>query len=83
MASTVIVGFWIVHGLVVDEWNLTRIPGIMGLDDQSHRRRGTDRRVGVQSIGRIWTTLAVQGLIAAGLMFGLWLRFRTLREGRS
>ena len=31
----------------------------------------------------VWTVVAVQSLILAGLGFGLWFRFRRLREGKS
>lgn len=83
LASAIVVGFWIVHGLVVDEWNLTQSLGswiwtinplaVAGLIDAWEYRASQE----------IWTTVGVQGLIAAGLTFGLWLRFRKLREGRS
>jgi len=83
LASAIVVGFWIVHGLVVDEWNLTQSLGswiwtinplpVAGLIDAWEYRPSQE----------IWTTVGVQGLIAAGLTFGLWLRFRKLREGRS
>ncbi len=83
LASAVVVGFWMVHGLIVDEWNLTQSLGswvwtinpiaVAGLIDAWESRASDE----------IWTTVAVQSLITAGLMFGLWLRFRTLREGRS
>ncbi len=83
LASAIVVGFWIVHGLVVDEWELTQSLGqwvwtinpisVAAMFDAWESR----------SPDEIQTMVRVQGLIAAGLAFGIWLRFRRLREGRS
>jgi hypothetical protein len=83
LASVIVIGFWIVQGLVVDEWRLDQSLGhwiwtinpisVAELFDAWESR----------SPYAIWTTVAVQSLITAGLMLGLWLRFRNLREGRS
>jgi len=83
LASAVVIGFWIVQGLVVDEWSLDQSLGhwiwtinpisVAELFDAWESR----------SPYAIWTTVAVQSLITAGLMLALWLRFRTCREGRS
>ncbi len=83
LMSAVVVGCWIIHGLVVDAGNLTQRFGrwiwamnpiaIVELIDSWEDRQPVE----------IMTIVAVQGLILIGLAFGLWLRFRRIRESRS
>jgi len=83
LASAIVLGGWIMHGLVVDEWNGTQYLGrwiwamnpfaVVELMDAWEYRQASE----------IWIIAAVQGLILAGLGLGLWLRFRRLRESRS
>ncbi len=83
LVSALVVGFWIIHGLAVDEWSLARRFGywiwamnpiaIVELMDAWEDRQLPD----------ILTIAAVQSLILVGLAFGLWFRFRGIRESRS
>jgi hypothetical protein len=83
LAGAVVLGCWIIHALVVDEWRLAERFGgwvwamnpiaVLELVDAWHDRQ----------LSEILTIAVVQGLVLMGLAFGLWLRFRRLREGRS
>jgi hypothetical protein len=83
LASAIVVGCWIMQGLIVDEWSLTARLGqwiwamnpiaIAELLDAWQHREPYE----------IWTIAVVQTLILTGLAFSLWFRFRRLRESRS
>jgi ABC-type transport system involved in multi-copper enzyme maturation permease subunit len=38
---------------------------------------------GTEKLHLVWVVVAVQSVILTGLAFGLWIRFRRIREGRS
>jgi hypothetical protein len=83
LMSAVVVGGWIIHGLVVDAWNLTQRFGhwiwamnpiaIVEVFDSWEDRQALE----------ILTIVTVQSLILVGLACGLWFRFRRLRESKS
>jgi len=83
LAGAIVLGGWIVHGLVVDDWYLTQRLGqwvwdvnpiaIVALIDAWEARLPRE----------VWTVAVVQSLIVMGLGVGLWFRFRRLRESRS
>lgn len=83
VVSAVVVGCWITQGMFVEEWNLAERLGrwiwamnpiaVIELVDAWGYRQPRE----------VWTIAAVQSLILTGLAFGLWLRFRGLRESKS
>lgn len=79
LVSGIVLGCWLVHAVVVEEGGLVEHLGfwtwavspfaVGGLNGARPRE--------------VWTFVALQSVILAGLGFGLWFRFRRLREGKS
>ncbi|MCF7975882.1 MAG: ABC transporter permease subunit [Phycisphaerae bacterium] len=81
--SAAVLGMWMIQGLLVDEfargtawetWIWTVNPFALAelLDAWEYR-----------SAREVWTVTAVQGVIAAGLVWAVWFRFERLRERAS
>jgi len=79
LVSVIVLGCWGVHAAVVEEWRLTENVGYwtwalnpFAIGNLNYAKPS-----------EVWTVITLQSLILAGLGFGLWSRFRRLREGRS
>ncbi|MEN6575846.1 MAG: ABC transporter permease [Phycisphaerales bacterium] len=79
LVSAVVLGCWALHGVVVDEWRLTENAGFWTWALNPFAIGELD----YAKPSEVRTVVAVQSLILTGLGFGLWFRFRRLREGRS
>ena len=79
LASAVVLGCWAIHAVVVGQWNLTERLGFWTWALSPFAIPGLDWG----KPHEVWIVVALQSLILIGLAFGLWLRFRTLRESKS
>jgi len=78
LVSGIILGCWAIHAAIVDEWMLTERIGFWTWAVSPFAIPDLDRA----KPHEFWTVVALQSLILTGLGFGLWLRFRRLREGK-
>jgi hypothetical protein len=79
LVSAIVLGCWAIHALVVDEWRLVESVGFWLWAINPFAVANLD----YTKPSEVWTIATLQSLSLAGLGFGLWLRFRNLREGRS
>jgi len=74
-----ILGCWLIHSVVVEEWELVEHLGFWTWAVSPFAVGGLNGA----RLHEVWTFVALQSMILAGLGFGLWLRFRRLQEGKS
>ena len=84
LASAIVLGGCVVYGYVIEDWILDRglEPWLLAVNPF------TVMDLVMISFGYwrdydIWPVMIMQSLTLTGLGFGLWFRFRRLREGRS
>lgn len=79
VVSAVVLGCCALHAVVVEDWKLVERLGFWTWAFNPFAIGGLD----YSKPREVWTVVAVQSLVLAALAFGLWFRFRRLREGKS